>query len=190
MAAKKLTTHENIALWQNFKAGDQGAFRWIYMSFHAVLLRYGNKIAPDGELVSDTVQDLFVNLWTRRQYLADVDNIEPYLKTSLRHELVRKITEMRSQTSFDESPELLHEFEKNEFYFQYDSDEREIALQRLEDTIAKLSPRILESLKMRYFDKMGNQEIARCMGINYQSVNNNIHRGIEMLRNKLYKQTG
>jgi DNA-directed RNA polymerase specialized sigma24 family protein len=35
---------------------------------------------------------------------------------------------------------------------------------------------------MRYFDKMGNQEIAEKMDINYQSVNNNIHRGVETLR--------
>ena len=35
---------------------------------------------------------------------------------------------------------------------------------------------------MRYFDKMGNQEIATKMSINYQSVNNNIHRGVETLR--------
>ncbi|MDI9868375.1 MULTISPECIES: RNA polymerase sigma factor [Flectobacillus] len=182
---KKLTAHENLTLWQQFKSGDAHAFQLVYLKYYKVLIRYGNKISMDAEQVMDAVHDLFLNLWNRRTFLSDTDNIEPYLKTSLRHELVRRVAESRNSFSFDDSPELTYEFEKDAFYYQHDSDEREATFQRLEKAVQDLSPRVWETLKMRYFDKMGNQEIAEKMGINYQSVNNNIHRGVETLRLKL-----
>lgn len=184
---KKLTACENLALWQQFKSGDVNAFQLVYLTYHKALIRYGNKISVDSELVMDAVHDLFLNLWNRRGNLSDTDNIEPYLKTSLRHELVRRVTDSRNNYSFDSSPELAHQFERNAFYFQHETDEREATFQRLERAVQDLSPRVLETLKMRYFDKMGNQEIADKMGINYQSVNNNIHRGVEALRARFYK---
>ena len=170
---KKLTAHENLTLWQQFKSGDAHAFQLVYLKYYKVLIRYGNKISMDTEQVMDAVHDLFLNLWNRRTFLSDTDN------------LVRRVAESRNSFSFDDSPELTYEFEKDAFYYQHDSDEREATFQRLEKAVQDLSPRVWETLKMRYFDKMGNQEIAEKMGINYQSVNNNIHRGVETLRLKL-----
>jgi RNA polymerase sigma factor (sigma-70 family) len=178
-------TSESIALWQQFKSGDSHAFRIVYTRYYKILLRYGNKISLDTELVMDTVHDLFVNLWNRKNHLSDIDNIEPYLKTSLRHELVRRVADSRSKLSFDDSPELVHQFEISSFTYQHESLEKEETFVRLEKAVQSLSPRVLEALKLRYFDKLGNQEIARRMGINYQSVNNNIHRGVETLRARL-----
>lgn len=178
-------TNESIALWQQFKSGDSHAFRLVYTRFYKMLLRYGNKISVDTELVMDTVHDLFVNLWNRKNHLSDIDHIEPYLKTSLRHELVRRMADSRNKLSFDDSPELVHQFEILAFTYQHESLEKEETFVRLEKAVQSLSPRVLEALKLRYFDKLGNQEIARRMGISYQSVNNNIHRGVETLRARL-----
>ena len=167
----KRQSYNNYELWKQFKNGDQLAFQLIYRLNHKILISYGNKIAQDSELVRDAVQDLFVNLWSRKHNLADTDNIEPYLKTSLRHDLVRKITESRTGVSFDGISEQDYQFERYFSHHSHDTEERE-------ETFIKLE----KALKMRYFDRMGNQEIAERMNINYQSVNNNIHRGVETLR--------
>ena len=55
--------------------------------------------------------------------------------------------------------------------------------------MSTLPSRVSQALKMRYFDKLGNQEIANKMSINYQSVNNNIHRGVEILRVAMSQQS-
>ncbi|MEA5402249.1 sigma-70 family RNA polymerase sigma factor [Arcicella sp. DC2W] len=174
--------YDNFELWQRFKKGDQQAFHLIYKLNHKVLVNYGSKITQDIELVRDTVQDLFVNLWLRKHNLADTDNIEPYLKTSLRHDLVRKITESRNGVPFDNISELAHQLEKYHFSYIHENEEREEMFVKLEKALLSLPSRVSQALKMRYFDKMGNQEIASKMSINYQSVNNNIHRGVETLR--------
>lgn len=178
----KRQSYNNYELWKQFKNGDQLAFQLIYRLNHKILISYGNKIAQDSELVRDAVQDLFVNLWSRKHNLADTDNIEPYLKTSLRHDLVRKITESRTGVSFDVISEQDYQFERYFAHNSYDTEEREETFIKLEKALKKLPTRVSEALKMRYFDRMGNQEIAERMNINYQSVNNNIHRGVETLR--------
>jgi RNA polymerase sigma factor (sigma-70 family) len=178
----KRQSYNNYDLWKQFKNGDQIAFQLIYRLNHKILISYGNKIAQDSELVRDAVQDLFVNLWSRKHNLADTDNIEPYLKTSLRHDLVRKITESRTGVSFDGISEQDYQFERYFSYHSHDTEEREETFIKLEKALKKLPTRVSEALKMRYFDRMGNQEIAERMNINYQSVNNNIHRGVETLR--------
>lgn len=178
----KKQPHNNYELWKQFKNGDPMAFQLIYRLNHKILISYGNKIAQDSELVRDAVQDLFVNLWSRKHNLADTDNIEPYLKTSLRHDLVRKITESRMAVSFDGISEQDYQYNLYFSHFTHETDEREEIFTKLEKALKKLPTRVSEALKMRYFDRMGNQEIAERMNINYQSVNNNIHRGVETLR--------
>lgn len=178
----KRQPYNNYELWIQFKSGDRLAFQLIYRIHHKILISYGNKISQDAELVRDAVQDLFLNLWVRRQNLADTDNIEPYLKTSLRHDLVRKINESRTGVPFDGFSENDHLVERFYSLHTNDSEETEETFVRLEKALTKLPTRVSQALIMRYFDKMGNQEIAERMDINYQSVNNNIHRGVETLR--------
>jgi RNA polymerase sigma factor (sigma-70 family) len=178
----KRPSYNNYELWKQFKNGDQLAFQLMYRVHHKILISYGNKITQDVELVRDAVQDLFVNLWVRRHNLADTDNIEPYLKTSLRHDLVRKINESRVGVPFDGFSENDHLVERFYSLNSNDSEEAEETFVRLEKALKKLPIRVSQALTMRYFDKMGNQEIAEKMDINYQSVNNNIHRGVETLR--------
>ncbi|MEA5140244.1 RNA polymerase sigma factor [Arcicella rigui] len=181
--------YDNFELWQRFKKGDQQAFNLIYQLNHKVLVNYGNKISQDIELVRDTVQDLFVNLWLRKHNLADTDHIEPYLKTSLRHDLVRKINESRTGVPFDNLAEFGYQIEKYHYTFINDSEEKEEVFVKLEKALSTLPSRVSQALKMRYFDKLGNQEIANKMSINYQSVNNNIHRGVEILRVAMSQQS-
>ena len=181
-------TCNNYELWQKFKDGDQYAFQLMYSLNYKILLKYGVKIAKDEELVRDTVQDLFMRLWLSKQNLGDTDNIEPYLKASLRHDLLRKIKDANMIICFDGISQEEHQFNSYNSHQFYDIEEKEAHFLKLDKALEKLPNRVLETLKMRYFEKMGNQEIAERMNINYQSVNNNIHRGIEILRLNMKKK--
>ena len=184
----KRENFNNIELWKNFKHGDQNAFHLIYHSNYKILVIYGNKIVRDNELVKDVIHDLFLNLWLRRLNLSDTDNIIPYLKTCLRNDLIRKINESRNSISFDCIMDYDYNFERHQINQVNDveeQEEQEEVFMQLDNAIKTLPKRVSETLKMKYFDRMGNQEIAKRMNINYQSVNNNIHRGVESLRKVL-----
>ena len=53
-------------LWQDLGAGDRNALDYIYYSQVPTLLSYGRHLTPDSTLVDDCIQDLFVDLWIKR----------------------------------------------------------------------------------------------------------------------------
>ena len=57
--------------------------------------------------------------------------------------------------------------------------------ERLRSALGQLPPRQAEVLCLRYFDQMGDREIARQIGIKQESVRVVLHRGREGLRQLL-----
>ena len=51
-------------IWEKFKYGDQKAFEIIYNEYVDVLFAYGSKITCDKSLVEDSIQDLFIDIYT------------------------------------------------------------------------------------------------------------------------------
>lgn len=54
---------DDQALWNSFRSGDEQAFVIIFDRNVKPLYNYGMKIIADGDLVKDTVQNLFIELW-------------------------------------------------------------------------------------------------------------------------------
>jgi RNA polymerase sigma factor (sigma-70 family) len=177
-----LHCQENVELWKQFKDGNQRASQIIYQIHYKKLINYGNKFVQDSELVKDVVQDLFLNLLIRKANLGEVDNIELYLKSSLRHDLFRKIIIVKKQMAFDEYLMDDYLIERHRIFHYHNTEEREGVFVRLDKEVEKLPKRLFLAVTMRYFRGMSNQEIADQMGINYQSATNHIYRGIETLR--------
>ncbi len=61
----------------------------LYKSHIEILYRYGHKLTTDTQLVEDSIQDMFIELWNSRKRLSDTDSIKYYLFRILR----RKITQ-------------------------------------------------------------------------------------------------
>ncbi len=51
-------------IWDKFKSGDQKAFEIIYNEYVDVLYAYGSKMTSDKSLVEDSIQDLFIDIYT------------------------------------------------------------------------------------------------------------------------------
>lgn len=66
-----------------------------------------------------------------------------------------------------------------------DLDRREHQVARLRKAVDSLPPRQQEALILAYYHQLSNEEIASLMGINPQSVINNINRAIHALRQLL-----
>ena len=75
-------------LWHAFIEGSLTAFRLIYEQNSENLFNYGNKITPYHAIVSDSIQDMFIDLWNKRSKLGKVKNIRGYLFTCYRRRLL------------------------------------------------------------------------------------------------------
>lgn len=169
-------------LWKAFKSGDEKALITIFDRFSQPLYNYGCKIAGEGEMVKDAIQDLFMELWQKRERLGDTDAIKFYLLKSLRRKL-RKL--QKKSTGRLLSHIFLREEEdaapSREFVIiseQVSAEKKE----KIMNVLKKLTPRQHEAIFLRYFEELSCDQIASLMGLSKQGVYNLIHHALNELR--------
>ena len=71
-------------IWQQFLSGNVTAFEKLMSIHFRTLFHYGCKFSRDHEFVKDSIQDLFMHLWEKRERLNADAAVKPYLMASLR----------------------------------------------------------------------------------------------------------
>ena len=147
------------------------------------LFVFGSKFTSDREMIKDCIQDVFVKLFTKKDELTSVTNIESYLYVSLRnrindefrhnaHNSDNEINENHIKTISDDS----------EAYDLERMEEERKKTSRLKEFVSSLSPRQQQIIRLYYIEQRKYDDICRIMGINYQSVRNLMHRSLLKLR--------
>lgn len=167
--------------WSQFCAGDKSAFGDLVDLHFNSLYHYGTRFTPDKELIKDCIQDLFLELWEKREKLSHIVSIRPYLFQSLRNNLlylVKKqsrfsdLSSNEQQFSAGISPEL-----------EWISDETDaLNRSRMSDGMELLPKRQREALYLKYYEDLSHEEIAGVMGLQKQAVANYLHYGLLKLR--------
>jgi len=168
-------------LWRQLKEGNHGALETIYRSHFTHLINYGRKFSKDRATVEDAVQELFIELWSKRGSLGETDSIKPYLLVSLRRKIIKSVKQIQKTTN-DNEP--------TDFHFNavlaIDEDiiSKELSAekkQKLAEAMQKLSHRQREVLYLKYQNNMDYEGISEAMDINYQSVRNLVSKAISTL---------
>lgn len=147
------------------------------------LFAFGTKFTSDREMIKDCIQDVFVKLYTKREELDSIGNIEYYLYVSLRN---------RINDEFRRNTHLCNdEIDDNVIKSVCDSSSL-LSLEKTEEEnnrnsilvnfVKSLSPRQQQIINLYYLEQRKYDDICRIMGINYQSVRNLMHRSITRLR--------
>ncbi|WP_138476505.1 RNA polymerase sigma factor [Dyadobacter bucti] len=168
-------------LWRSFRDGDDTAFSILYKSQIEVLYKYGHKLTTDTQLVEDSIQDMFIELWNGRQRLSDTDSIKFYLFRILR----RKITQNplnRHDTALDENVMEQKLFSLSAESQLIDVERENTRTKMLSSALLKLPSRQQEVINLRYFNSFNHQQIADIMNISLQSVHNTLQKSMKGLR--------
>ncbi len=174
-----------IELWDEFRRGSQIAFQRLYQLYAKDLLSYGYKVTGNTQLIEDSIHDLFIELWQYRNNLTDTDSIRFYLFRALRN----KINNSQRKDIFYNSTDISNASENADTFLieshLIESEEKETLLKQLRSSYELLSPRQQEALNLRFYMHFNNEEIAKVMGINYQSACKFIYSGLKTLREEI-----
>tara|TARA_R110002124_G_scaffold89812_2_gene229528 strand:- start:242 stop:802 length:561 start_codon:yes stop_codon:yes gene_type:complete len=175
---------EVVELWLAFKKGDRGAFNSLAIVFYQTLFNYGTKLTVDTNLVEDCIQDLFLDMWRRREFLGDTDHVKFYLLKSLRRKIYyeKKNNDKWKHYAVDAGAEydFVGEFSIETKIIEVET--TELHLKKLHQALSGLSKRQREVIYLKFYQEMDYQQIANMMSINYQSVRNLIHTAIKDLQ--------
>ncbi len=182
---EKTTAITDLHLWQEFKTGSELAFATIYEQYVAKLFSYGLKLVYNKELVKDTIQDLFIELWDAKDRLANVQSIKAYLYRSLRRKIIANVSKARK--TIDESQNInnlnrktvsaeINLIEKQRF------EEQRQALQK---ALTMLTDNQKEIIYLKFYSRLSYNEIAEIMSLNKKGTYNLMARTIKLLKEHL-----
>lgn len=173
-------------LWSAFRAGEQQAFSLLFHTYVDAMYAYGRKMATDGELVKDTIQDVFVKLYHNRENLRETVSVKGYLFVALKRALINAFSS-RPMVRLDDSEEIVFEIELlsekafDEVEECYDDEVK----QELAKALKELSPRQREAIYLYYIQEIPLTDIPDLLGMSYQSTRNLLYRAMTKLRQQL-----
>ena len=173
--------------WRKFRQGDYEMLGEIFHNLYKELYYYGLKLVSIPDLVKDTIQDVFVDVWSRRQNMNEVNNIKAYLLVSIRRELLRRIEKLRKENSFEDSSIEPFIFSTEDFIVKEETDL--LTTQALVQSLGKLTERQREVILLRFNHELDFQDLAVIMDMNTQSVRNLLFRALNNIR-KYMKDSG
>lgn len=188
MMSKKVIIDE-VAIWDQFRAGDQRAFTELYQHFVQPLYSYSMGVTSDKELIKDCLHDLFVELWRNHATIGPTTSVKYYLMASIKRKLIRHMeTQMKNQvhhsnymidfTEADHSQEAI--------LIKYEEEIR--TNKQLTVCLNMLSKRQREAISLRFFQNMDTDQISDSMKINPQSVYNLIFGALRVMKEGLMRE--
>ncbi len=177
------TKIQDLTLWNAFRAGNREAFEQIYALYAGELVNYGRRVTSNVQLIEDSIHDLFVELWQSRANLSETDSIKFYLFRALRNKICR--TQQRDDLYHATDLSKMKELEETDTFREQQmiqTEGQEELLRQLRAGYQQLSPRQQQAIDLRFTHHFSNEEIARIMGVNYQSACKFIYSGLKVLR--------
>ena len=180
------TESKEVKIWNAFRNGSRDAFDFIFRQYASPLFAYGSQFTKDNELVLDCIQDLFVELWNRRQNISETTSIKFYLLRSLRRRIARTLQGIKRFETVSE--ELFYLEEKINF-----SAEHLIVIQEsnrskranLKRAIQELTKRQREAIYLKFYQGLNNSAIASVMDLSESSVMTLVSQAIRALRTSI-----
>ena len=172
----------DIALWTAYRGGSREALDLILEKYTRLLLAYGSRITKDHFLIEDCIQDIFVELWYKREVISETDNIKLYLLKSLRRKIIRALTVKNripvQSLDDDYEDELEFSAEFNLIQDEVFNDRRK----QLKEGLAQLSKRQREAVYLKFYEHFDYNEISEAMNLTVKSTYKLIGKAIETLR--------
>lgn len=173
-------------LWGRFLSGDKDALGLIYRAYTGFLYDYGMHFCQDEERVKDCVQDLFSDLWNKREHLtAKVISIRYYLLSSLRRRLLRGLQKERqhraNQLPDEFDFELVPPRENNIINAEILQEQKS----KLHQAMQHLTRRQREVIYLRFYQSLSYEQIEHITKLRRESVYNVIYSSLILLKKLL-----
>lgn len=162
------------------KQDKLNAFKEIYTRYWKRLYSAAYKRLKNKELCEEIVQELFTNLWIKRQTLHINTGLAAYLYSSVSHYVIDQYRKELVREKYREAFKVIHSQQTD------NSTEEAILLKDLTDTIESEISHLPDKCRSVYElsrkEHKSNKEIAMYLGISEKTVENHLTKALKRLQ--------
>ena len=160
-------------------------YKALFRKYYPNLLFYATRLVGEEE-AEDVVQDVFVELWKRRDSMEIGEQIQAFLYRAVYTRSLNVLKHRNIETGYIAIVEEINQ-KRVEFY-QPDNNE---VIRRIEDRELRkeiydeLPDKCKEVFKLSYLHDMKNREIADAMGVSLRTIEAHMYKALKYLRGRL-----
>src|SRR5690606_5765683 len=177
--------HNNYELFiKHLKKGDEKAYEYLVDHYYQKLYAYANSLINDPDIAKDIIQNVLIKTWQFRKNLFAEYSIQRFLYKSVYNEFINSYQKNKATT-------LLHYKyleSLEQISIQTDQKKMDYFLKVVSNEIQKLPPKCQHIFVLSKQDGLTNNEIAEHLSISVKTVESQISKAYQLLRQKLGKQ--
>ncbi|MDP3912665.1 MAG: RNA polymerase sigma-70 factor [Bacteroidota bacterium] len=173
-----MTQEKEHILFEDIRNGNEKAFNKAFDLYYSRLCFFADKILLDFDLSRSVVQQVFVDLWIKRDRL-QVDSLQSYLYQSVRNATLDVLKHKKAESKY------LLTLEKEESGQITDLIEEAELADRINKAIQKLPEKCREIFLLCRFEELKYAETAEKLNISVKTVEMQISIAMKKLRKEL-----
>ena len=168
---------EDTELMYRLRAGDDSALKVIYKKYWNQLYTSAFHMLQDQQACEDIIQDLFINLWNKREQIEIKASLKSYLFASVRYEVYRQVRHGSVRSDIFENIQ-----DRLQTPSEYGNIEHRELLSQVNSIVNKLSEKCKMVYKLSREEQLSHKEIATKLDISTKTVENHLNKALRQLR--------
>ena len=172
---------EDKELYIKLKAGNEHAFQALFLKYYSSMCHFARQFLNSSELAEETVQDMFVKIWEKRETLNIETSVKHYFFRSVRNHCLNQLQheKIKKQYAGMVLGSSKQEINPDQFYLEVD------LIQRIEKSIHSLPPKRQEIFRLSREQGLKYTEIADTLKISVKTVEAQMGLALKYLREDL-----
>ena len=167
--------------WLNI-INDQEAYKELYRDYFKKFYNYGKKFTTNSPLIEDTIQEVFLDMWSNRQKLLNVKSLNSYFFSSFRYALFRNIKQ-ELKISGTEALETEPQFSID--YIIINNEINEELQVKLRKALTALTAHQREAILLRFYENLSYDEVAAILNISVKATYKIMARSLSALKENM-----
>lgn len=167
------------------RRGDEYAFEMLFNKYYSRLCVFANTYLNSLDLSRDVVQDVFIKIWDNKENFYIKQSLKAYLYQSVRNQSLNSIQKTKRKEKLERNLQKHHEAQET----AKEPDISVLTTEELTEKVWKLVDNLPERRREIFvlYRKHGlsYKEIAEVMGIARKTVENQMGKSLQYLREKL-----
>lgn len=176
-------------LFQQLAKGKYDALMVLHQKFYRPLCRFGSMFEENNLIVEEKVADVFIDLWSKRHQLENIEQPKAYMYIMARNKLLRTAKSERLMDRFHDYPRVSNLQQPSYEDELIDQEQNRINQKKIAMVLAKVPQRSRRVFEMSRIEGFKYKEIAELLGISYRTVEQHVANAMKTIKENITNQS-